>query len=91
LLLGKLLNLFFALRALRPLREAKAFLSPASLEAAESAEKEKDLFSAWYLKGPKLCVLCGLCGRQAFRFFALVLNVSSVFIRVHPRPIHEIV
>jgi hypothetical protein len=30
--------------SLRTLREAKAFLSPASLEAAESAEKEKIYF-----------------------------------------------
>jgi hypothetical protein len=31
--------------------KTKTFLSPASLEAAESAEKEKDLLSGWYLKG----------------------------------------
>jgi len=62
---------------LRGLGKTKAFLSPASLEAAENAEKEKRLFGEWYLKGFSLCGLCGLCGEKIFYFFSLRRNHES--------------
>jgi hypothetical protein len=54
--------------------EAKTYLSPASLEAAESAEKKRSFLGVVSKEGPNLCVPCGLCERKNFSFFSFFVD-----------------